>query len=1159
MSEADLELLGGLTITNGLTVTGGTVDFSGASSGGGIELTDISATNAPLGTSSLSYNNTTGVFTYTPPDLSSYATTSSLSNYALTSSLAAVATSGAYADITGTPSLATVATSGAYADLTGTPTVPTTTDNLTEGSTNLYFTNARASSAITGSDLDMGGNKVLFANMYSAEGNLPSATTYHGMFAHVHGTGKGYFAHNGSWHKLLDETSSTTANLTEGTNLYYTDARVDSRLSSGNVATITTSGDITVGGDLTVSGTTTTVNTETINLADNTITLNSNYTGSSPTEDGGIEIERGTLTNKTLVWDETNDKWTVGSETFVAGTFEGNLTGNVTGTVSSLSNHDTDDVSEGASNLYYTDARARAAVSATNAAAGTAALSYNSSTGQFTLTPPDLSSYATTASLATVATSGAYSDLTGTPSLSGYLTDITGESLSDLSDVASTTPTDGQVLTYDTTNGWQPETPSSGGGSISWIASSNTSSAGTPGAGGIALGGNTSVGADAVSVGNYAVASASESVAVGSSQSSTAHLKTNVTGSYGVGIGSRAQVHGNGGISMGWQAEAGTSTKAWSMALGNQALSQYEKSVAIGYSAATTADNQLMLGGTTTNGFTSVQVGNTSYTPTVANDLTTKNYVDTAISSAGGLPGAAESTTTTAATATGTSALAVGYDVDAGGNYSTAVGFQANAGSTSAIALGYLANADTGNQTIAIGQSTNSTGTYAISLGLLANATHNYSAAIGYYATTGQANQLMLGRNSTTNGFTSIRVGNTSYSPSDNLDLATKGYVDTAVAGAGGGSTPQEIAFGSGGSAATSTGTESLAIGSGATTGSAPYSIAIGDGANVQNTIGYNIGIGWGTNTTARYNTLVGGNTSSSSTSNFSVGIGWSVTNSAAYTTTVGSYASCGNYSNGLTAIGTYSISSGNSSVAVGCGYSTTYCTKAYSSGQAFGALAYSQSAGLAIGYSAYQTGYQATAVGTNTVSLQTNGTALGNGASTSNSNQVVLGNSSISDLRCQDTSITAVSDRRDKTDIETLAVGLDFVNAVEPVAFYKNNRNDYYVAQYTQDEICENPELEQTYTFDQTSYDAGTHKFDKREFGFIAQDVAAQLPAEYSDARVSYNETDAKHGHDVQRFTMGDMTPILWKALRELSDKHDQLQADYDALLARVVALENA
>ena len=114
----------------------------------------------------------------------------------------------------------------------GITTVTPNTDDVAEGSSNLYFTNARATSAITSSDLDMGGNKVLFGNMYSAESDLPSAATYHGMFAHVHSTGKGYFAHGGGWHKLLDETSSTTTNLSEGSNLYYTNERVDDRVSN---------------------------------------------------------------------------------------------------------------------------------------------------------------------------------------------------------------------------------------------------------------------------------------------------------------------------------------------------------------------------------------------------------------------------------------------------------------------------------------------------------------------------------------------------------------------------------------------------------------------------------------------------------------------------------------------------------------------------------------------------------------------------------------------------------------------------------------------------------------------------------------------------------------------------------------------------------------
>jgi hypothetical protein len=61
--------------------------------------------------------------------------------------------------------------------------------------------------------------------------------------------------------------------------------------------------------NLVVSGTSTTINTETINLADNIITLNSNYSGSSPTENGGIEVERGTLDNAVLRWNETSDRW----------------------------------------------------------------------------------------------------------------------------------------------------------------------------------------------------------------------------------------------------------------------------------------------------------------------------------------------------------------------------------------------------------------------------------------------------------------------------------------------------------------------------------------------------------------------------------------------------------------------------------------------------------------------------------------------------------------------------------------------------------------------------------------------------------------------------------------------------------------------------------
>lgn len=72
--------------------------------------------------------------------------------------------------------------------------------------------------------------------------------------------------------------------------------------------------------NLTVQGTTTTVNSETLTIDDNIIVLNNNVTG-TPTENAGIEIERGTPTNASLIWDESNDRWVaglVGSELAIA-------------------------------------------------------------------------------------------------------------------------------------------------------------------------------------------------------------------------------------------------------------------------------------------------------------------------------------------------------------------------------------------------------------------------------------------------------------------------------------------------------------------------------------------------------------------------------------------------------------------------------------------------------------------------------------------------------------------------------------------------------------------------------------------------------------------------------------------------------------------------
>jgi hypothetical protein len=71
-------------------------------------------------------------------------------------------------------------------------------------------------------------------------------------------------------------------------------------------------GNLVVSGNLTVSGNTTYVNTETIQLSDNIITLNANEAG-TPSQDAGLEVERGTSSNVVLQWNEVNDYWEIAS------------------------------------------------------------------------------------------------------------------------------------------------------------------------------------------------------------------------------------------------------------------------------------------------------------------------------------------------------------------------------------------------------------------------------------------------------------------------------------------------------------------------------------------------------------------------------------------------------------------------------------------------------------------------------------------------------------------------------------------------------------------------------------------------------------------------------------------------------------------------------
>ena len=69
-------------------------------------------------------------------------------------------------------------------------------------------------------------------------------------------------------------------------------------------------GDVTVDGNLNVTGTLNAVNRTEINIEDNTIRLNTGFTG-APVADAGIIVERGTANDTAIIWSESNKDWTL--------------------------------------------------------------------------------------------------------------------------------------------------------------------------------------------------------------------------------------------------------------------------------------------------------------------------------------------------------------------------------------------------------------------------------------------------------------------------------------------------------------------------------------------------------------------------------------------------------------------------------------------------------------------------------------------------------------------------------------------------------------------------------------------------------------------------------------------------------------------------------
>jgi hypothetical protein len=133
----------------------------------------------------------------------------------------------------------------------------------------------------------------------------------------------------------------------------------------------------------------------------------------------------------------------------------------------------------------------------------------------------------------------------------------------------------------------------------------------------------------------------------------------------------------------------------------------------------------------------------------------------------------------------------------------------------------------------------------------------------------------------------------------------------------------------------------------------------------------------------------------------------------------------------------------------------------------------------------------------------------LSNTAAATSSNSVTLGNTAITTLRCAVTSITSLSDARDKKDVADLSVGLEFVKGLRPVEFVWDDRDEN-----------------------------GKHEIS--DFGFIAQDLkAAQEDAEMADVlKLVYDENP-----DKLEASYGKLLPILVKAIQELAAEVETLK----------------
>ena len=116
--------------------------------------------------------------------------------------------------------------------------------------------------------------------------------------------------------KNVNLTSQTTGDYVATIQGTTNEIEVTGAGTEGRAVTIGLPNDVsitnnlTVGGNLNVTGTINSVNTTQVNIVDNKINLNTDFTG-TPTTNAGIRVERGDAADVEILWNETSDSWTL--------------------------------------------------------------------------------------------------------------------------------------------------------------------------------------------------------------------------------------------------------------------------------------------------------------------------------------------------------------------------------------------------------------------------------------------------------------------------------------------------------------------------------------------------------------------------------------------------------------------------------------------------------------------------------------------------------------------------------------------------------------------------------------------------------------------------------------------------------------------------------